>query len=402
MVTAERLPHPPMVDDGPFRLLVRLVRTDLRATPSQRVTLRRFATVGDTLADAVVAERSGALLDAALAHDLDEVPPALAAFVDALEAEPVWLDHDALDRAARAMARTGLVGVYGPLSSVALMGGYLAFRPDKVLVRTGELHERAPGRMAETARWWVEVTTPGALAPGAAGQRAVAHVRLTHAHVRAALAARDDWDHERWDLPINQVHLAGTLTLFSGVFTASLRALGVRFDRRERRAVFHFWRYVGHLLGVDAALLPTDEADTWRLLWLEAVTEFEQDDDARLLAQALLGAIPATHGVRPGGAAERALVALHGSLGRVALGRANADHLGLPDSRPGRAGVAAVAVGLRAAELARVVVPGATALATRVGDRQRRRAVAAMAERVDVDPTYRRAPVGQVRTRPVS
>lgn len=73
--------------------------------------------------------------------------------------------------------------------------------------------------------------------------------------------------------------MAGTLLLFSLGNVAGSQALAC-ISRRDKDAVYHFWRYVGFLLGVDVELLPTDEADTRRLLWLQADYEFRPDDDS--------------------------------------------------------------------------------------------------------------------------
>lgn len=75
--------------------------------------------------------------------------------------------------------------------------------------------------------------------------------------------------------------------LFSLANLAGCQALGMRFSRRERDAVFHLWRYVGLVMGIDPELIPVTEDDTWRLFWLEADSEFHPDDDSYRLAQAL-------------------------------------------------------------------------------------------------------------------
>jgi hypothetical protein len=394
-----------MLQAFPYNLALRLfMDADIRATPEQLDAFRRFATVGDPLADDLVAEmrqlpagQGRRLFEHAVEHGIasvDDPPPALAAFFAQVESVPVWVDHDKLELAARAMTRTGLLGVYGPLPDIALIGGYLASRPDKVLVRAGDLDKKAPRRLAETANWWVEVSSPGGLDRFAEGFKAVIRVRLTHAHVRAAMHAREDWNYEAWDHPVNQIHTVGTLILFSLIFTVGLQALGYRFTRREREAIFRHWRYVGHLMGVHPDLLPVDEADAWRITWLEAATEFIPDEDSRRLAHAMLAAGPAIHGIRGHGPAARlagwTVVSLHSSYMRLALGHGNANHLGIPNRPPFHAAVIGFAAANFAFETARQRIPGATRLSVYTGEKTRRAAMRAVTRQTRADLSYTR------------
>ncbi len=401
----KRLPHPPVFRGFPRSLAVRLLAgEDMRATEAQVESFRRFSHAGDPLADALVAEmrtlsagEGRRLFELAVEEGIAAVsdpPDALTAFFEQVDAVPFWVDSAKLDLAARATTRTGLVGVYGPLPDLALVGGYLSSRADKVLVRAGDLDKKAPRRLAETANWWVEVTSPGGLDRFSEGFKGILRVRLTHAHVRAAMGRREDWNYDDWDSPINQIHTVGTLILFSVPFTAGLRGLGFRFSEKERAAIFHFWRYVGHLMGIDPEILPADEADAWRITWLAAATEFIPDDDSRRLAQAMLGATAATHGLTGDDAVTRLavwiLASLHGSYSRLALGGHSADVLGIPDRRPFQAlllGLAAANFGL---ETARRRIPGATRLTVFTGDKTRRAAVRRIARQTEADLSYTR------------
>jgi mpaB/rubber oxygenase-like protein len=408
-----RLPDPRMLQAFPFKPGLRLfIREDIRAQREQVEAFRRFAAVGDRLADDLICEMRSLpagegrrLFEQAVEQGIaavDNPPPALAAFFEQVEAVPVWLDRDKLDLAARATMRSGLLGIYGPLPDIALIGGYLASRPDKVLIRAGDLEKKAPRRLAETASWLVEITSMGGLNRFAEGFKGTLRVRLTHAHIRAAMEAREDWDYEAWDHPVNQVHTVGTLILFSTVFTAGLRMLGCRFTSREREAIFHFWRYVGHLMGVHPELLPATESDTWRILWLEAATEFQPDEDSRRLTQAMIASTGELHGIRGDGRAARlatwALVGLHTSLSRLALGKDNADHLGIPYRPAFYAPVAAFFATNFALETIRKIVPGATRLSTHLGEKSRRAAVRAIARQTSADLSYTREPT--VETQP--
>nr|WP_262496143.1 oxygenase MpaB family protein [Nonomuraea sp. SYSU D8015] len=173
---------------------------------------------------------------------------------------------------------------------------------------------------------------------------------------------------------MNQVQLAGTLLLFSLVMLLSSRALGFRFSAADQAAVLHLWRYVGHLMGVDPGLLPATTTDAWRLYWLEATTEFLPDEDSRQLARALMNAaapLLLTPRWKNSTRARRALTNYLFAYSRLVLGRRNADFLGAPDNTFYRAAVIGTAATIFVAESTRRLIPGATGLCERLGQRRR-------------------------------
>lgn len=410
----ERLQHPQWMTRPPFSVALRMfARADVRATPAQLAAFRRFATAGDPLADAVAemirarpAGEGRRLFEQAVSHgigSLPDPPRQLAEFFAQVDAVPYWLDRDRLDRGSRAIGRTGLAGMVLVMPMMALYGGYLASRADKTLLRTGDLDGMAPRRLAETANWWVDVTSPGGLDRFAPGFTGVLRVRLMHAQVRAAMLRRPDWDADAWDHPVNQIQLAGTLMLFSLVMLLGSRILGMRFAARDRAAAFHLWRYVGHLMGVDPALLPVTEEDAWRLFWLEGVTEFRPDPDSARLARALLAASPGLllpPRLNGSARAARMLVSYQGSYARLSLGKENADMLGAPDDRRYRAAVVATAAGMFALETVRCVVPGATRLSERIGQRRRTALISRLVSEQQGDRAYGRHDTLQAGSEP--
>jgi len=396
----ERLPEPELFTNGPLRLATRLLRVgDLRADTAQLNRLRAFAQADDPLADAVAELlRQNPQARAQFEHGLQRgvealhnPPDELWEFLHEAERTPYWVDVDRIDRGARTIIRTGLVGMI-PLGDMSLMGGYLASRAVKTLIGTGDLEHAAARRLAETATWWIDVTTPGALRPGADGYAAALRVRLLHAQVRAAMNRRDDWDYAAWDRPVNQVQTVGTLLLFSLVFLLGTQMLGVRYTQRERDDVLHLWRYVGWLMGVDDELLPANEEDAWRLLWLLAATEFIPDEDSQRLAGVLLEQHAIIgQGLGPlSGVVGRSVVSLHAAVSRLLLGGSNADYLGLPRARVTSAAVLGFAAANFAAETARRRLPGATAVQERVGWQIRRWYLAQVQKSMPLDRTYSR------------
>lgn len=404
MTQHERLPDPELFTTGPLRLAVRLSKAgDLRADHAQLQRVREFAQADDPPADAVVAMmhqlprgKGQALFEQALANgieSIDDPPAALADFFRGVEATPYWVDLDRIDRGARTITRTGLLGMF-PLGDMSLMGGYLASRAVKTLVGTGDLEHAAARRLTETATWWIGITTPGALHPRGEGVKAALRIRLVHAHVRRAMNRRDDWDYDAWDRPVNQVQTAGTLLLFSHVFLLGTQMLGIRYTAAEREDVLHLWRYVGWLMGVDNELLPGSTDDAWRLLWLLAATEFIPDEDSKRLAKALLVQnANIGRGLGPlSGVVGGMSVGLHAAISRMLIGKQNADFLELPSNPLGTAAVLGVATANFAAETARRRLPGATALQEKIGEFSRNRYLARVSKLMPAVRREERAP----------
>lgn len=352
------LADPPLFREFPFNVWVRfLAPGNIRPTAAQRDSYLRFTQMGDPLADDLVAAFrrlpagvGRAQFETAVQSGIEAVEdpmPELVAFFHQVDNRPYWVDQKKLDYAVRVSARVGLFPSLTALSMFSLMGGYLASRADKTLVATGDLEAMAPRRLSETLNWVVDVTAPNALERFGSGFTSTLRVRLMHAMVRAGMARRPDWDFDDWDYPVNQSTMAGTLMLFSLGNVLGSQALGVQFSRRDKDALYHFWRYVGFLLGLDPELLPADEADTWRLLWLQADYEFRPDSDSLRLGQALksaLGPLAIGDNPSPVAAAGRTLATeILCAYSRLILGSANADALELPDNKLAQAAVAGIA-----------------------------------------------------------
>jgi hypothetical protein len=202
----------------------------------------------------------------ALEHGLEAVAdpaPALVEFFGTVSTPPDWVDWDLLARGARVYRRFGQ-NAADILIVLSLIGGYRFGGPTDLLVATGGLSGDATVlRLAETQKWTVSLSVPGALRPGGEAWRLTLHVRAMHALVNNRFTP--EWDVERWGLPINQADQASTLGLFDAVVLLGVRALGVPVSRADSRAVMHLWKYVGWLMGVDEDWLVDSERERHRL-----------------------------------------------------------------------------------------------------------------------------------------
>lgn len=200
-----------------------------------------------------------AMLETALAQGVAAVPDAPASlralFAD-LETAPAWLDWAIVERGAQAFRRYG-TSVFRFAGAITLEG-YAESSVAKPLALTGAYAgDTARKRFLETVAFWIAVSEPGGLRAGAPGLASALRVRMMHVFVRRKVAAHPEWNTAAWGVPISQGD--ALLTLMGGSFAPglALHALGYLPSRADILAMMHFWRYVGHVLGVRPRWYPT-------------------------------------------------------------------------------------------------------------------------------------------------
>lgn len=240
--------------------------------------------------------RADPLADAAARESVAGVslvaPPAasaLARLLASIELRPPWLDAEALVRGGELVHRAGPLAIVA-LSSSSLVQGYADPRGNKPLVMSGQLERRAYRRLHETARFLLSVCAPGGMCgPGGIGWQTTVRVRLIHGRVRNLLRASGRW-RDDWGEPANQHDTVGTLTMFTVVLLEGLERLGMRPGPEEAERYYQLFRYVGHVLGIEAALLPVDLAHARRTAASIRLAQPPPDDDSRALTRALIDA----------------------------------------------------------------------------------------------------------------
>jgi ER-bound oxygenase mpaB/B'/Rubber oxygenase, catalytic domain len=227
-----------------------------------------------------------ALLDAALEGGLasiEDPPPSLIRLLADVERDPPWVDHALVERGARAFRRFG-PAIFRFAGTVTL-AAYAESSVAKPLALTGGYAgSSARHRFLETVAFWIAVSEPGGLAPGAPGRASALRVRVMHVFVRRRLLAHPEWDLAAWGVPISQAD--AMLTLMGGSFAPGLamRAMGFLPSRRDVEAMMHFWRYVGHLMGVRPRWYPASLREAAQLAFVAAVKGAGRagDDGVRL------------------------------------------------------------------------------------------------------------------------
>ncbi len=164
-----------------------------------------------------------------------------------------------------------------------LIDSYAGSKDNKVLVMSGRLGDRtAFRRLVETARFTLECAERDGLRPGRPGHTAALSVRLLHAQVRR-LCRRFGYDTARYDEPINQEAMCGTLMLFSSGVIFALERIGARVSDAEKESYHRLWRYAGWLMGIDLELLPETFAEECALYDRVKEHQYHPDEDTRRL-----------------------------------------------------------------------------------------------------------------------
>lgn len=237
--------------------------------------LDRMREVGDPLGDAAIAEiyqlgKQDQVRQALLGFGRNsdtvpaDLPGRLQQYFDHSGVLPDWADPARIERGHL------LLGRYQPQMVTILLCASLPLcygcaDGAQVLYRSKRLTSGVYRRLMETSQFLVDVLDSGGLGPGGRGVRSAQKIRLLHATMRYHISRQDDWD-PQWGLPINQEDLAGTLLSFSVIIPRGLTSLGVDLPAADRDAFFHIWRVIGHILGIDPTLNPT-EFDDGAALW---------------------------------------------------------------------------------------------------------------------------------------
>lgn len=267
---------------------------------------------------------------------LSDPEPELRAFFDAVEARPAWVSDALLEEGARVCGLGGRAGMRA-LAVTGLMAGYQLSAVNQALLATGALEKGAARRIAETTKWWIDVTEPGAMARFGEGFKGTLRVRVIHAMVRRQLAQRPTWDAADLGLPVNQTDMQATYLGFSIVYVLGLKLMGIPLRPREKEAVLHLWRYIAWVNGVREDHLHAEDAlgrgaelAAMRLLHANLLTQRMADADSARLAQALADEPLHRHYARWPVLTGRFNRAMQLSIARACMGNDTLRGLGLP------------------------------------------------------------------------
>ena len=353
--------------------VLRLTGVDLFPSEEVAAAFKDGLTEGDPIAERFVAETYHGELGAPKARELveraqrdgidsvPEAPDSLQALMEDFDRIPDWVDTDLVEQGAAVWRRwayaLGAVGNAGTMDTyteswlalpLSLSGGYAG--------------DRALHRYMETSRWWLEVSQPGAVLKHGSVARAISlHVRIMHVSVRARVKEHPEWDFEKFGLPISQSAMMLTLLGGSEAPALGLTALGFITSPHEMRAVLHFNRYCGHLVGVRCdGYFPETVLDAWRILFMaDSARSYDSAETGTELVESFVPAFAPKPGQR---GLDRLRAAYHY---RVQAGYSglfmlpwNRRRYDLPSPGLGMAVLLARAPVIAAVEVARRIIPG--------------------------------------------
>lgn len=315
----------------------------IRSLPTEE-DIKKFNTLyvkSDTEADQVVLDlfeglghkRGHALLNTLLNQgpkSIPDMPESLRRlYVESLIV-PLWVDEKHIKAGIEFCQRAGLYSLI-TLRNYSLMGGYESAAINKPLIFTGALKAGPAKRLADTVAFWVDVTGDDALKPKAVGFNSALRVRIIHAMARLYTRKSQDWSDEQWGIPVNAGDMVATYLGFSLVFLEGLYMLGFRPTEEEVRGVFHVWKYIGHLLGIDHNLLPDNEDEAIQTLYKWTMTQPPADSDTIALAHAIMNA-PLTASFPKKMWQKKLLIKIYLGFNQYYLGRHACKRMALPET----------------------------------------------------------------------
>jgi hypothetical protein len=204
-------------------------------------------------------------------RNLDDDPD-VKTWVQSAQPAPPWVQHLLVAEGQELFTEWSL-DIVTALFCASLPFAYAAAQGVEVLERASQLTDprTIARRIAETGQMLLDVSQPGALAPGHRGYQTVRTVRLLHAVIRARLTltpppSRADsseqvWDDQSLGLPINQEDLLGTLLSFTTVMFRAFARMGITLDAHAQESYLALWAAIGDLLGLESpecVLRPSD------------------------------------------------------------------------------------------------------------------------------------------------
>lgn len=291
------------------RIFQKLTGHDLFPTDDQARMLCEDQFAGDPVAERFVAEvffgeighrRGRQMLEQALDHGIESVPDApdsMRELFAELETVPDWVDHDLVEAGAAVWRRWGtmLFSVAGAITLEIYTEGAVAM---PLSLAGGYAGDNALRRFLETNKFWIDVSEPGQLFERNSQARKTAMmVRVMHVAVRKRVGEHPEWNHEGWGLPISQTYEQMTQIGGAVAPALSLWLAGVQTTPKEMRALIHFNRYMGHLLGVQPRWAPETIVEQIQTLMM---TTAARSYDSGRAGKELIESFPAAFAPRPG------------------------------------------------------------------------------------------------------
>lgn len=158
----------------------------------------------------------------------------------------------------------------------------------QVLVRSKRITDEIGKRLSETALFLLDCFRPDSFLSDQKALLSIAKVRLIHAFSRLFIQKySQDWD-KTWGIPINQEDMLGTNLAFSLLVMRGMEKLRKFPGKEVYEAVLHYWKVIGHHMGIRVEYWPENAKEAFELEKLIRKRHLLPSDAGRLLTRSLL------------------------------------------------------------------------------------------------------------------
>lgn len=219
--------------------------------------------------------------------EISSFPEPLAGFLLEFKKAPNWINPRKVKMAQVFFEKEGnlylsLLGFYSLPYCYAFADGA------QVLVRSKRITDDIGMRLAETALFLLDSFRPGTFISNEEAMLTLSKVRLIHAFSRLFISKyAKDWK-EDWGVPINQEDMIGTNLAFSLLVMRGMEKLGRYPGKEMSEAVMHYWKVIGHYLGIQTAYWPETAKEAFELEKIIRKRHLGASDAGHVLIQALL------------------------------------------------------------------------------------------------------------------
>lgn len=217
-----------------------------------------------------------------------DFPKELKSFIQFFHTQPDFISPEKIKTSQDFFDKEGnlylsLLGFYSLPYCYAFADGA------QVLVRSKRITDEVGMRLSETALFLLDCFVPGTFIEENKSLLTIAKVRLIHAFSRYFVSKyAKDWNPD-WGLPINQEDMIGTNLAFSLLVMRGMEKLN-RFPGLEtHEAVLHYWKVIGHYLGIDIAYWPETAKESFELEKLIRKRHVRPSEAGNTLIRSLLG-----------------------------------------------------------------------------------------------------------------
>ena len=307
--------------------------------PDRSTNFVAHTTIGDPLADAMVAEldslgsdESARLIELGM-HDregdaLRDAPESVKEFFAHCAEPPEWLDLTSFLPGCRMFHRNTRLVLAGMVGGVLVEGFSTNIAQSFFL--TGRLRDQGVRRLKQNNRHMLEIFMPGGMERHADGWTHSVRVRLVHARIRQLLGRSGEWDVEELGTPISAAHVGFAIAAFSARLLKHLKSLGASFDEEERRSFMAVWRYSGYLMGIPETILFEDEQEALEIFRIGRICEPPPSLESVVLASSLINSAPLFAGLTESNERQK-LAGYIAQISRALIGDELAEELMYPE-----------------------------------------------------------------------